>query len=65
MRNDGLKRLGKERLQKDRSRLLLTLRDCEAGKSDHISKKERDIVVESIKRRIAELNDRLKRGDYA
>lgn len=62
MRNDAFKGLGKERLEKDRLRLLRTLRDCEAGKSDHLSKRERDIVVESVKRRIAELDDRLKKA---
>ena len=65
MRRDAFKGLGKERLLKDRSRLMLTLRDYEAGKSDHLGKKERDIVVENVKRRIADLNDRLKCVDKA
>ena len=64
MRNDAPKGLSMKRLQKDRSRLLLILRDCQTGKSDHLSKKERDILVEGVKRRIVELDDRLIRGDH-
>ena len=58
MRSD--KGLGKERLLKDRLQLLRTLRDCEAGKNNHLSKREQDILLESVKRRIAALEDGLK-----
>ena len=49
----------KERLLEDREQLLKTLRDHDAGKINHLGERDRDHFVVSVRRRIAELNERI------
>lgn len=53
----------KERLLQDREQLLKTLRDHDAGKLHHLAKRDREQFVNSVKSRIAELNERIRRLD--
>jgi hypothetical protein len=53
----------KERLLQDREQLLRTLRDHDAGKLHHLAQRDRDQFVDSVKRRIAELNEKIARLD--
>ena len=53
----------KEGLLEDREQLLKTLRDHDAGKLEHLGKRDRDHFVANVKRRIAELNKKIGRLD--
>ena len=53
----------KGRLLEDRAQLLKTLRDHDAGKIDHLGQRDRDHFVASVKRRIADLNEKIGRLD--
>ena len=52
-----------ERLLQDREQLLKTLRDHDAGKLHHLAERDRKQFVDSVKRRIAELNERIASFD--
>ena len=49
----------RERLVQDREQLLRTLRDHDAGKLHHLAQSDREQFVDSVKRRIAELNEQI------
>ena len=51
--------LTKRRLLRDREQLVAALRDYEGGKAEHLKQAERDAVMESINRRLADLNRKL------
>lgn len=55
----------KERWLKDREQLLKALRGHGAGRTSHLSLREQDHFVESVKRRIADLNEKIARADGA
>ena len=49
----------KARLLQDREQLIRTLRDYDAGKLHHLAQRDREQFVDSVKKRIAELNDKI------
>jgi hypothetical protein len=49
----------KGRLLADREKLLKTLRDLDAGKLNHLSERDLEHFVASVRRRIAELNEKI------
>ena len=51
----------KQRWLNDREQLLKALRDHDAGKSNHLTAREREHFVASVKSRIAELNEKIAR----
>ena len=53
----------KERLLQDREQLLKTLRDHDAGKLHHLAQRDRDHFVDSVKKRVVELNEQIARLD--
>ncbi len=53
----------KVRRLKDREQLLKVLRDHDVGKMNHLLATERRDLVESVKRRIADLNETIVRLD--
>lgn len=57
-RNDS-----KARRLKDREQLLKALRDHDAGKFSHLSARELEHFVASVRKRIADLNETIARLD--
>lgn len=55
-RNDS-----KVRRLRDREQLLKTLRDYDAGKGNHLTEREKEHFVASVKKRIADLNETIAR----
>lgn len=55
----------KERLQHDRKTLTKALRDYEAGAMTHLDELEQARVIESIARRISELDSKIEALDGA
>jgi hypothetical protein len=52
-------------LVRDREQLLGMLRDCETGRFAHLDDKERNLIVESIKSRLATLSDSILEATQA
>lgn len=50
----------RQRLLHDRKVLLAIVRDCRSGKASHLAEEERHALIDHAKRRIAELDQRLK-----
>ncbi|HET7678956.1 MAG TPA: hypothetical protein VFK79_02350 [Xanthobacteraceae bacterium] len=46
---------------RDREQLLKTLRDYDAGKGNHLTEREKEHFVASVKKRIADLNETIAR----
>ena len=56
----GQRQVSKRRLLRDRAQLLGALRDHERGRTADLPEPERAQLVESIERRIADLDERLQ-----
>lgn len=57
--------MSKGRLLRDRAQLLGALRDQRGGKASHLPDPELAVLIESIERRLATLEERLQELDEA
>ena len=61
----GQRQVSKGRLLRDRAQLLGALRDHRRGKTGHLPDPEAALLIESIERRLAALEQRLQEMDGA